>query len=178
MIFLIGRVFALSFILMGSVCVSAYEMKALAFKAIIYDSVANESLENGYVDTIEIDKKNGVIKYDNGRVLVKLLQCGTKDWVCISDGNLEFSIQKKWKVSEKTWSFRNVEYSVISDVSAADLRDREKIYFILAKRKEMPNKKQFSRVFLYSKARGLIGITMFVEGIEKNLVPVTYVLQE
>ena len=153
-------------------CVAHAESRSLIYKAIVVDEIANNSLQKSYIDTIEIDEKNGHIKYNNGRVLIELVNCGDKNWKCISDGSLEFAIPKNGKVSAKSWSYRNISYSVIQTEGEARTHNT---YFILAEPKSSTDRNIPSKIFLYSESKGILGITM-LQG--QSLIPVTYLRED
>lgn len=142
--------------------------KAVSYKAIVIDEIAGDSLQKSYIDTIVIDEINGYVKYDSGRVVIELTDCGNENWKCISDGSLEFAIPKNGKVSKINWSYRDINYSVIKiDGNAVT----SKSYFILAEQKPSADRKIPSKIFLYSESKGILGITMLQS---QSLIPVTY----
>lgn len=154
-------------------CSSIQEQHSMLFKALIFDKTTDRSIGAAYVGTIEIDYGSDVVKYDGGRVLVELSDCGSDDWDCISDGNIEFAIPNDWRGGNKSWSYRNMDYSVIKELSEpADAR-KDTTSFILAQPKDAMSGEVSPKIYLYSKERGIIAITTRLQG-RGDIVEATY----
>lgn len=166
----------LAWIVIGlSACANTYRVESPAlYKAILFNEMLDGSLDVSYVDTMEIDKQKGVIRYDDGRIVIQLSDCGDNTWECISDGNTEFAIRRDWHGVDKSWSYRGIIYSVIQGLQEPSGGREDRAYFILASPEGKPSEVVLPKIYLYSKERGIIGITKLLKGRD-GLVPVTYI---
>lgn len=154
-------------------CSTKQEKKSILYKAIVFDEAADRSLNDGYVDTIEINYDEGVIKYSGGRVMVEFSDCGNDAWICISDGNTEFAIRRDWHERDKSWSYRNMIYSVVQEATPRSRGDET--YFILAAPEKNFSEKISPKIYLFSKEKGIIGIIQVLRGHDGALVNTTYI---
>ena len=138
----------------------------MVFKT-FYTEEANVSdfLNNGLVETIEINQKEKVIKYANNRFSFELNDCANTKWICISDGITNFAIKRAWSPDELTWTYNSVKYDLVS-VSGNS-------YFISS---VLLADKNTVNLIHYSTVKGILSITKFNLNENSNTyVPVTYV---
>jgi hypothetical protein len=151
-------------------CAGIPENNTLLYKGVIVDEISRSSLSGAYIDSIEIDENNKRIKYNNGKIIVGLSDCGDSDWYCISDGNLEFAFPIRKGADQNSWEYRQIKYSVMKSDEVAGGNNA---YFILAESSTESGKIIAPKIFLYSVGEGILSITK-LQG--RSLIPTTYVL--
>lgn len=158
-----------------SACVATHSPeKSIIYKAAVFEEPIDEFVSDGYVDIIEINKDEGVVRYDGDRIVMQLLDCENREWKCISDGNMEFAIRRDWQGKNKSWSYRNITYSVIRELERPSAFREHRTYYILARPDGPLSEKMSPKVYLYSKVEGILGITKILQG-RSGVVTATYI---
>jgi hypothetical protein len=99
--------------------------------------------------------------------------CSDREWYCLSGGDIQFAVPTRC-CREKTWSHRSVDYTLISDDAAPDTVT----VWIAGCRGMGWVGPLTTKIYRYSKKRGLVGILMHLSIGDGNLYPAMYVLRE
>ena len=143
---------------------------------VIETAEAGEAAQTvAYLSTIEIDEREGRIKYDDS-VTFELVACSDSDWYCVSDGSLQFSIPRNLRSNQVSWERGDVQYRILnelrSDGELGSSRDPAREIAVLALK--TLNGRQDTRVYVYSQKSGLRGFLISHSDGNGKLTPVFY----
>ena len=163
----------ISLVLMS--CAVTDDQSTRVYQGVILEAGEKATILDPYLQSIKIDRVSGVIHYGRG-VKMQMVKCDNKEWDCISDGNIEFSIPKTWSHQTKSWSYRGIDYSIISGQYSNVLISEPNYYFVMASSRDS-NRAKKNNIFFYSKESGVIGFVIHMAGMNDQVVPVVYVRQ-
>lgn len=116
------------------------------------------------LDTITVNRDLGQVVY-GGQTSLALLACDTEKWQCLMDGNLNFAVPAGWNGAVSTWTKNEVRYEVEQSLSD------HTIFLIKAIEPEAPKR---TRMYVFSRIRGVLSFTELQKNSDGDLVPVTY----
>ena len=149
--------------------------QVLVFKAYFNEEFSGTKyLSGGYVETIEIDKKEKVIRYANNKLYFDLSDCENEIWICISDGITNFAIKRNWNPKELSWVYDGVKYNVIRDSLDSGILVIGST--VIAGSDEKNKLNPMVNIFLYSLNDGILSFTTleFDENLDTD-IPLTFV---
>jgi hypothetical protein len=134
-----------------------------------------DSFLSGTANTIQIDRREKVVRFNDGMLVVSLPECET-EWLCIMPGPFNFAVRKDWNGQSNHWEYAGYVFTVL-DSHLTGQKSQNLTYQILSERKisESDVKSRRPVVFLYSVNRGLLAITTMISVDDGLLMPVTYV---
>jgi hypothetical protein len=169
------RVFGLLWLVFSlGACASSEVRTMTVYKGLVVDREV-VSFEGAYEDTLVIDEEGGVIKYDGGRVTFPLSDCGDATWFCLSDGHIEFAVERDWSGATESWTYRSMSYTVIRQLRSASVEGFGEAFYIRAVPAGELHGRVQPKVFLYSPSEGMLAISMHLSGEGGSLIPVTYI---
>lgn len=118
------------------------------------------------IETVVVDVGRSEIRYNDGKLKIAMVSCNDKDWECVSDLNLEFSIPRKWSADRTEWQHRGVNYRVLRIHG-----DGDSSTVIIQQEKSTP---QDNMVFIFSPSRGVLGFVQTKKGVDGSIIEVPF----
>ena len=145
-------------------CASNPGGEAMRFEAVVFDGISEGFATAAYIDSIDINEENGTVTYSR-QTTTTLVECGDSNWYCLSDGQIEFAVPIPLDESRRAWSYRGINYSVISSESSISGH----VYIVATSEAVV-----FPKVYIFSKSDGLRGIVMVLHASQGAYVPAAY----